>query len=44
MEVVNKGTLRRIDHERSEDVEAMMIFKGIYGVGPYLALGLLNIT
>ncbi len=33
MEIVNTGALERINHERTEDVEVVNIFKGIYGVG-----------
>ncbi|PSR87019.1 hypothetical protein PHLCEN_2v5277 [Hermanssonia centrifuga] len=33
MEVIQTGDLRRIQYERTEDVEAVKIFTGIYGVG-----------
>lgn len=33
MEVVQTGGLRRIDYEKTDDVEAMQLFQGIYGVG-----------
>ncbi|KAI6113449.1 hypothetical protein EDD16DRAFT_1484052 [Pisolithus croceorrhizus] len=33
MEIINTGDLRRIEHERTDDVEATRLFQGIYGVG-----------
>lgn len=33
MEIIQTGSLERINYERTEDVEAVNIFKGIYGVG-----------
>ena len=33
MEIVNTGDLQRIKYERTEDVEAIKLFSGIYGVG-----------
>ncbi len=38
MEIVNTGALERINHERTEDVEVVNIFKGIYGVGEFGSL------
>ncbi|KAI6148010.1 hypothetical protein BKA82DRAFT_4147199 [Pisolithus tinctorius] len=33
MEIINTGDLRRIEHERTDDVEVTRLFQGIYGVG-----------
>ncbi|CDO76332.1 hypothetical protein BN946_scf184795.g3 [Trametes cinnabarina] len=33
MEIIGTGELRRIDHERTEDVEVIQTFLGIYAVG-----------
>ncbi|KAI0350568.1 hypothetical protein OH77DRAFT_1412881 [Trametes cingulata] len=33
MEIIETGDLRRIEHERTEDVAAIQTFLGIYGVG-----------
>ncbi|KAI5983896.1 hypothetical protein EDD15DRAFT_2178117 [Pisolithus albus] len=33
MEIINTGDLRRIEHERTDDVEVAKLFQGIYGVG-----------
>ena len=33
MEIVETGALRRVDAERTEDVAAIQVFQGIYGVG-----------
>lgn len=33
MEIVRTGKLRRVDHERTDEVQALMKFQGIYGVG-----------
>ena len=33
MEIIQTGALERINYERTEDVEAVNVFKGIYGVG-----------
>ncbi|KAI5984689.1 hypothetical protein EDD15DRAFT_2511856 [Pisolithus albus] len=33
MEIINTGDLRRIEHERTDDVEVTKLFQGIYGVG-----------
>lgn len=35
MEIIQTGDLRRIRYERTEDVQATRIFRGIYGVGTY---------
>ncbi|KAI6117985.1 hypothetical protein F5141DRAFT_1000177 [Pisolithus sp. B1] len=35
MEIINTGDLRRIEHERTDDVEVTRLFQGIYGVGEY---------
>jgi len=37
MEIIQTGALERISYERTEDVEAVNIFMGIYGVGPHTA-------
>ncbi|KLO15599.1 Nucleotidyltransferase [Schizopora paradoxa] len=37
MEIIQTGSLERINYERTEDVEAVNVFKGIYGVGPKTA-------
>jgi hypothetical protein len=33
MEIIETGALRRVDAERTEDVTAVQLFQGIYGVG-----------
>lgn len=33
MEIIETGALRRIDAERTEDLSAIQLFQGIYGVG-----------
>jgi hypothetical protein len=33
MEIIETGALRRVDAERTEDVMAVQLFQGIYGVG-----------
>ena len=33
MEIIETGALRRVDAERTEDVTAIQLFQGIYGVG-----------
>ncbi|KAH9957501.1 hypothetical protein BC827DRAFT_653010 [Russula dissimulans] len=33
MEIIDTGALRRLDAERTEDVVAVQLFQGIYGVG-----------
>ncbi|EGO20224.1 hypothetical protein SERLADRAFT_452929 [Serpula lacrymans var. lacrymans S7.9] len=38
MEIIKTGDLRRIEYERTEDIEATTIFQGIYGVGRQIAL------
>ena len=35
MEIMETGALRRVDAERTEDVAAVQLFQGIYGVGMY---------
>lgn len=35
MEIIETGALRRVDTERTEDVAAVQLFQGIYGVGMY---------
>jgi hypothetical protein len=35
MEIIETGALRRVDAERTEDVAAVQLFQGIYGVGMY---------
>jgi hypothetical protein len=35
MEIIETGALRRVDAERTEDVAAVQLFQGIYGVGIY---------
>ncbi|KAI0277191.1 Nucleotidyltransferase [Russula aff. rugulosa BPL654] len=37
MEIIETGALRRVDAERTEDVAAIQLFQGIYGVGPSTA-------
>lgn len=38
MEIIETGELRRIEHERTGDVEVIQSFLGIYGVGSYLSI------
>ncbi|KAH9886677.1 hypothetical protein C8Q73DRAFT_714869 [Cubamyces lactineus] len=38
MEIIETGNLRRIEHERTEDVAAVQLFQGIYGVGANTAM------
>ncbi|KAI0659500.1 hypothetical protein C8Q70DRAFT_915132 [Cubamyces menziesii] len=38
MEIIETGNLRRIEHERTEDVAAIQLFQGIYGVGANTAM------
>ncbi|KAI0325262.1 hypothetical protein GY45DRAFT_1330494 [Cubamyces sp. BRFM 1775] len=38
MEIIETGNLRRIEHERTEDVAAIQLFQGIYGVGANTAV------
>jgi DNA polymerase lambda len=33
MEIIETGDLRRIGYEKTDDVEAINLFRGIYGVG-----------
>lgn len=33
MEIIETGDLRRIGYEKTDDVEAVNLFRGIYGVG-----------
>lgn len=33
MEIIETGDLRRIGYEKTDDVEAVNLFQGIYGVG-----------
>jgi DNA polymerase lambda len=33
MEIIETGDLRRIGYEKTDDVEAINLFQGIYGVG-----------
>ena len=33
MEIIDTGFLRRVDAARLEDVAAIQVFQGIYGVG-----------
>ncbi|OCH87702.1 hypothetical protein OBBRIDRAFT_837179 [Obba rivulosa] len=33
MEIIKTGDLRRLDYEKTEDVETITLFQGIYGVG-----------
>lgn len=35
MEIIETGALRRVDAERTEDVAAVQLFQGIYGVGTH---------
>lgn len=35
MEIIETGKLRRIEYERTEDVAAVLLFQGIYGVGSF---------
>ncbi|KZT01837.1 uncharacterized protein LAESUDRAFT_745291 [Laetiporus sulphureus 93-53] len=37
VEILETGDLRRIEHERTSDVEAISLFQGIYGVGRHIA-------
>ena len=36
MEIINTGKLERLKWENSEDVQAIKLFSGVYGVGAYL--------
>jgi DNA polymerase lambda len=36
MEIIETGSLRRIQYEKTEDVAATKLFQGIYGVGKYM--------
>lgn len=38
MEIINTGSLRRIQYENTGDVEAVKLFTGIYGVGELITL------
>ncbi|OSX58463.1 hypothetical protein POSPLADRAFT_1153086, partial [Postia placenta MAD-698-R-SB12] len=38
MEIIETGKLRRIEYERTEDVAAVLLFQGIYGVGSFCIL------
>jgi hypothetical protein len=42
MEIIETGALRRVDAERTEDVTAVQLFQGIYGVGMWSQLPLLS--
>lgn len=33
MEIIETGNLRRIGYEKTDDVTAINLFQGIYGVG-----------
>jgi DNA polymerase lambda len=33
MEIIETGNLRRIEYEKTDDVIAINLFQGIYGVG-----------
>jgi len=33
MEIIETGNLRRISYEKTDDVAAINLFQGIYGVG-----------
>lgn len=33
MEIIETGGLRRIGYEKTADIEATTLFRGIYGVG-----------
>lgn len=37
MEIIETGDLRRIGYEKTDDVEAINLFQGIYGVGQQIA-------
>ncbi|KAG1742603.1 hypothetical protein EDD22DRAFT_786565 [Suillus occidentalis] len=37
MEIIETGDLRRIGYEKTDDVEAINLFRGIYGVGQQIA-------
>lgn len=36
VEIIETGELKRIMYERTDDVQAISIFKGIYGVGEWI--------
>lgn len=38
MEIIDTGNLRRIQYERTQDVEVVRTFMGIYGVGQCFVL------
>jgi hypothetical protein len=42
MEIIDTGSLRRIDHENTTDVRTNKIFQGIFGVGALLCLRLVD--
>lgn len=42
MEILETGNLRRIGYEKTDDVRAITLFQGIYGVGRYLPYSFMN--
>lgn len=36
MEIIETGKLRRIEHEKTVDVQITKLFQGIYGVGGFI--------
>jgi DNA polymerase lambda len=44
MEIIDTGALRRVEAARTEDVAAIQVFQGIYGVGMSSALELVVST
>ena len=38
MEIIETGGLRRIGFERTEDIEIVKVFMGIYGVGKWMTI------
>ena len=33
MEIIETGQLRRIEYEKTDDIEVMRLFQGVYGAG-----------
>jgi len=38
MEILQTGDLRRINYERTDDIQVTRLFQGIYGVGMWPSL------
>jgi hypothetical protein len=35
MEIIATGQLRRIEYEKTDDIEVMRLFQGVYGAGQF---------